>query len=92
MTVHVTTTSRGSGTVVTLQGVADDDLVAMLADGIKGILAVDPKLFVDTSALTQPRTPAGRTLLDQLLGDRDMAGSAVRGVEVAAFDEGRTPT
>lgn len=85
VTVHVTTTSRdGSGTVVTLQGVADEDLVAMLADGIERILALDPKLFVDASALSQPRSSTGRGLLDHLLGDR----TVVRDVQVVALDAG----
>lgn len=92
MTVHVTTTRAGSGTVVTLQGVADEALVAMLAEGIEHILALDPTVVVDTSALSQPRTPAGRTLLDQLLGDRNLAGAAVCGVQVGVLETGSVRT
>jgi hypothetical protein len=87
VTVHVTTSLEDVGTVVTLRGVADEGLLAMLADGIARLVALDPRLFVDASALAQPRTPAGRALLDQLLGGRDLAGTVVCNVRVGALDE-----
>lgn len=92
MTVHVTTSLDGVGTVVSLHGVADEGLLAMLADGIERLRAFDPTLFVDASALDQPRTPTGRALLDQLLGGRDVARAVVRGVLVTALDAGSAHT
>lgn len=79
MTVKVTTMVQAdpagsSETVVVLSGVADEALVAMLADGLRRLTTVTRRLAVDASDLLQPTTETGRSLLEELLGPAAFAG------------------
>ena len=86
MTVHVTTSAAETGrqTVLTLEGVADEGLMAMLADGIASLASPERRVIVDVEGLTPPTASGGHAFFARLLHER----SGGRAVLCAAGDAG----
>ena len=72
MTIHVSTrvARADEPTILTLEGVADNGLLAMLADGIASLASSERSLVVDVSSLTSRSHGDGPALLARLLDGR----------------------
>ena len=72
MTIHVRTrvATADEPTILTLEGVADNGLLAMLADGIASLASPECSLMVDIGSLTSRSHGDGPALLARLLDER----------------------
>lgn len=78
MTIQVTTrvATAHEPTILTLEGVADNELMIMLAEGIASLASAECSLVVDIGSLTSRSHGDGHALFARLL-DRRCKGRVV---------------